>query len=138
MEQISYEKLDGWKYRLADEYEIHIRFFEGEEGRGNEYVWLEYGRLAIRKGYAWDGPSGPTWDTPNWMRASLVHDAMYQLIRESHLPIALRKQVDLLMLKALREDGMSRARSRTAYIGVRMFGRRSAHPRPVRKILRAP
>ena len=35
------------------------------------------GLLIIRPGYAWDGPSGPTFDTPSFMRGSLIHDVLY-------------------------------------------------------------
>jgi len=45
------------------------------------------GQFEFSKGYAWDGPSGSTVDTLNFMRGSLVHDALYQLIRmEKILP----------------------------------------------------
>jgi len=37
------------------------------------------GSLCIREGYSWDGPSGPAIDTVDFMRGSLVHDALYQL-----------------------------------------------------------
>ena len=43
------------------------------------------GHLIIKRSYAWDGPSGPTIDTKNFMRGSLVHDALYQLMRHEHL-----------------------------------------------------
>jgi hypothetical protein len=44
------------------------------------------------KGYAWNGPSGPTLDTRNFMRGSLVHDALYQLMREGRMDNGLRRQ----------------------------------------------
>ncbi len=40
------------------------------------------GTLAIEEGYAWDGSSGLTIDTLNFMRGSLVPDALCQLMRE--------------------------------------------------------
>jgi hypothetical protein len=138
MEQITYQKLWRWKYRLVEDYQVHIGFFETKAERGNDFVWLDHGLLTIRKGYAWDGPSGPTVDTPNWMRGSLVHDALYQLMREGHLPPEMRKKVDLLMHSHLVEDGMSRARARLAYWGVRAFGAKSARERHEPKVRTAP
>jgi len=43
------------------------------------------GGLLIKAGYSWDGPSGSAIDTKNFMQGSLVHDALYQLLRENIL-----------------------------------------------------
>ena len=43
------------------------------------------GLLTIRKGFAWDGASGPTFDTKNSMRASLVHDVFCVCMRDGRL-----------------------------------------------------
>jgi hypothetical protein len=140
MDQIAYQKLGRWKYRLAEDYRVSIGFFETKAERGNEYVWLDHGWLTVSKGYAWDGPSGLTFDTKNWMRASLVHDALYQLIREGHLPRdpPIRKSVDQLMRAHLLEDGMWRIRAAWSYAAVRRFGHASTVLKPGRKVLKAP
>ena len=65
------------------------------------------GGLLIRKGYSWDGASGPAIDTDNFLRASLVHDALYQLIAANYLPMTLRRQADLELVRIAKEDGMS-------------------------------
>ena len=80
------------------------------------------------KGYAWDGPSGPTFDTPAFMRGSLIHDALYQLIREKHLRPEFRVVADKILYDILREDGMSLIRAKIAYRGVRWFGGYAARP----------
>ena len=46
--------------------------------------------MIVEKDYAWDGPSGPTIDTSNSMRASLVHDVLYQAMREEGLAYEFR------------------------------------------------
>ncbi|MDF5607407.1 hypothetical protein P3745_24975, partial [Vibrio parahaemolyticus] len=46
----------------------------------------EQGLLTIKKGYSWDGVSGPATDTRNLILASLVHDELYQLMREELPP----------------------------------------------------
>ena len=64
----------------------------------SDYLSLtEEGRLEVKRTYAWDGPSGPTIDTRNFMRGSLVHDALYQLIRLEVLPPESRKRADQLL-----------------------------------------
>jgi len=54
------------------------------------------GTLAISAGYSWDGPSGPTIDTKTFMRGSLIHDAIYQLIREGALTLMDRKRAAII------------------------------------------
>jgi hypothetical protein len=80
------------------------------------------GTLHIREGYSWDGPSGPARDTANFMRASLVHDALYQLIEESLLPKDFRKLADKTMREICKEDGMGGVRRWYTFAAVRAFG----------------
>jgi len=95
------------------------------------------GLLRIRCGYCWDGPSGPTIDTKNFMRGSLLHDALYQLIREGYLAEdEWRKYSDDLLREICLEDGMSRLRAWYVYKSVRWFGGASAHT--PRKLIEAP
>ena len=92
------------------------------------------GLLTVRKGYAWDGPSGPTIDTPNFMRGSLVHDVLYQLMREELIPQEHREYADKLLREICLEDGMSQIRAWVVYQGVRLGGASGAAP----DLLRAP
>ena len=92
------------------------------------FLMLTREKLWIFKGYRWDGPSGPAIDTENAMRASLVHDALYQLIRLGHIPPETRKTADQLFLKILKEDGVSFPRRWRFYLAVRCFGGRHIKP----------
>jgi hypothetical protein len=62
--------------------------------------------LIIKAGYAWDGPSGPTWATASFMRGSLFHDGLYQLIREGLIAPEYRRDADDLLKEVCLEDGM--------------------------------
>ena len=86
------------------------------------------GKLTIRKGYSWDGPSGPTIDTSNFMPGSLIHDALYQLLREEVLDQTLRKKADEILRDVCIECGMSKARAWLVYQGVRVGGAAAAKP----------
>jgi len=86
------------------------------------------GTLIIDQGYAWDGPSGPTIDTRTFMRGSLIHDALYQLIREGVLSMPDRKRVDQILREICREDGMAKFRAWYVYQGVRKFGAKHCRP----------
>ena len=75
MKYISYKS--GYKYQLYEDYAVMIGMIPPDDVV-TDYIELNSdGLLTIRKGYAWDGPSGPTIDTLNFMRGSLVHDALY-------------------------------------------------------------
>ncbi len=141
MECISFKK--GYKYQLVEEYCTVIPI-EPEQDIKSDYIVLtkmgnEEGNLKIRKGYAWDGPSGPTIDTRNFMRGSLVHDALYQLMREEYLDKkSYRKSVDRLLQKMCKKDGMSSIRAWWVYQGVRFGGDPAADPANKKPVLKAP
>lgn len=87
------------------------------------------GILTVKAGYAWDGPSGPTIDTDTFMRASVVHDALYQLMRLDYLDHRnSRKKADNLLKTMCIADGMWRIRAWYIYLAIRLFGARSAVP----------
>jgi hypothetical protein len=99
------------------------------------------GLLTIKPFYCWDGPSGPTIDTDNSIRASLIHDVLYQLIRSGKLPRVHKDYADRMLRDIAREDGMSDFRSWYWYKGVNMFAGSSCKPgseKKERKIYTAP
>ncbi len=127
MKCILYKK--GYKYQLSTSYTAIIDI-KPKQSIKTEYITLtKAGKLTIKKGYAWDGPSGPTVDTLNFMRGSLVHDALYQLMREKHLDNGThRDDADRLLQQMCKEDGMSAARAWWVYCGVRLGGGPAADP----------
>ena len=86
------------------------------------------GILYACEGYAWDGPSGPTWDTPDFMRGSLFHDVLYQMIREGFIPPDFKTEADALLRQLCIEDGMSEFRAHYVFEGVARFGASSCEP----------
>lgn len=121
MNQACYRELRGYKYEL-------IHPYSQETGITGYYISTDFlqletgGKLDIKQEYAWDGPSGPTIDTLNFMRGSLVHDALYQLIRLKMIPYECKTQADMLLRDICREDGMSKFRSWYVYLAVKYFG----------------
>lgn len=78
--------------------------------------------LRIAKGYAWDGASG-AFDTKSTMEAALIHDALYQLIREKKLDKEVyRKFADQILYHHCRLNGMGWIRAQYIYLAVRLFG----------------
>lgn len=117
-------RLRGWKYQLKAHVCVRTEIHPAA-GRGaalDEWIRLSSGGwLLISGGYAWDGPSGPAIDTANFMRASVVHDALYQLIREGHLDRSWRKGADMELRRFCLQDGMHPVRAWWVYWGVRLF-----------------
>lgn len=128
----------GYKYQLYKN-EVFQTYIKPKMMIKTEYITLTpQGLLIIEKGYAWDGPSGPTFDTKSFMRGSLAHDAFYQMLREGHLPQAWRRDADRELVNICKEDGMWKVRAWWVYKGVRMFAASAASKDNVKKVLTAP
>lgn len=121
MVKINYRDLKNYKYQLTEPYSIQTNLRPAKKVN-YKFISLDTkGLLTIKKSYAWDGPSGPTIDTKDFMRGSLVHDALYQLMRKKLISSSRRKYADKLLVQLCREDGMNKLRSTIVYIGVRLF-----------------
>ncbi len=129
----------GYKYQLKRDYTLDIPI-KPEADITSAFITLSRdGNLFIKSGYAWDGPSGPTLDTQNFMRGSLVHDALYQLMRENELDDAIyRDKADRLLQEHCKEDGMTSIRAWCVYQGVHFCGRPAADPDKARPLKHAP
>jgi hypothetical protein len=121
----------GYKYQLSRPYQIQTDI----TGRSLSLDFVRIfttGELKIAPGYAWDGPSGPTFDTDSFMRGSLVHDALYQIAREladADRP-SFRAAADELLYDLCRADGMWKPRALWVFWAVRRFGRAANKGRP--------
>lgn len=125
---ITYTKKKNWKYRLQKRHSQSVPIHPSKT-IVTEYIMLtNEGVLTVEAGYCWDGPSGPAIDTANFMRGSLIHDALYQLIRERHLPADDRISADRALREACIEDGMSSIRAWWVYHGVRVGGGSAIKP----------
>ena len=94
-------------------------------------------QLFIKVGYRWDGASGPTIDTHNTMRASCIHDVLYQMIRSNQLSLNKKDIADKELQKVMIEDWKPKTafgevwnliRSGYFYWAVRLFGKSSCIP----------
>lgn len=125
---LCYRKLRGYKYQSMEDYTIKIDVKPPREVETRFIDLTKEGELTVKKHYAWDGPSGPTFDTANFMRGSLVHDALYQLMRDKYIDQKHRKYADMLLREHCREDGMGSVRAWYVYWAVRLFAAGAAKP----------
>jgi hypothetical protein len=130
---------DGYKFQLEEPYQHATGMTPAPGAPGNRFVGMSPdGLLTIAAGYAWDGASGPAIDTPSFMRGSLVHDALYQLIRIGALTKdAHRQRADEVLRETVLQDGMLPIRAWWVYHAVRTFGGHYLRNRPT-QILTAP
>ena len=125
----------GYKYQLAEDYVIKAEI-RPLHSFANDYLSITInGLLSIFKGYAWDGPSGPTWDTKTFIRGSLVHDAIYQLIRHNHVAKEYKDYSDRLLQQICIEDGMNKIRAWYVYQAVKYFAGYAISPKSIKPII---
>lgn len=113
----------GYRYKLDEVYVHELSFNAFDAKQIGAWVSLVDSRLVISNGYAWDGASsGLPWTPKKWIRPSLVHDALYQLIREGQLPMERREDADMVFYQLMRENQVNVIVAFTAYLAVRVFG----------------
>lgn len=135
-DKIKYRK--GYEYQLAEDYTVQTGICPPNPLATGWLVLQPDGYLTIFEGYAWDGASGPTLDTPSSMRGSLVHDALYQLMRTGKLDISWREKADDLLHDICVEDGMPHFRAEIWEEMVSLFAAGCARPGSEQDVLEAP
>ena len=121
----------GYKYHLRAGYTAVFPELADPSRAPIVTEWLRLdpdGRFTFTPGYAWDGASGPTYDSKSSMRPSLVHDGGYQLIRMGLLSPACREALDDLFKRLCLEDGMWGPRASLWHFAVRKFASPAADP----------
>ena len=106
---MKYRSLKPYKYELLESMEYKTDIRDAPTLDEKYITLLPTGWLTISAYYAWDGPSGPTFDTPTNIRASLFHDALCQLTGEGLLDKKYRKYADELLRTHMLEDQLKDA-----------------------------
>ncbi|MCK9172007.1 MAG: hypothetical protein RBR03_09085 [Desulfuromonas thiophila] len=137
MGQGSIHYRDGYRYQLAERYQLQTEL-RPLDRLLTPFVELDCtGLLTIHAGYAWDGATLCP-DFPWILRGSLVHDALYQLIRLRLLPVAAKDTADALLHQHCLEDGASRFAAWLVWQAVQRFGHFGTDPLRRRPVLIAP
>jgi len=134
--RIAYKK--GYKYQLQHDYFEHIPI-QPEQDIKTDFLLLDVnGNLVVKKGYAWDGVSGGAPDLNGFMRGSLKHDAIYQLIRMGLLDMKWRVVADAMFARDSKQDGIWGFVATTANKLLRAFGKRHASNTLLKRTYYAP
>jgi len=133
------EYRNGYKYQLASDYSIKTTI-KPKQDVDTQFIKMDTdGSLTVKSGYAWDGPSGPVVDTEDNMRASLIHDALYQLMRHRKLTAKEHKEkADKLFKKICIQDGVPKETAHVYYLGLKIGGKPSTDPKNKKRIFEAP
>jgi len=101
-----------YRYQLNGDYRLFCYEELGKEKQIiTKYITAYHGFINIRHGYCWDGATG-AYNNQSIIRASLIHDAIYQLIREGVIKYhPHKKKGDKLFYDLCIEDGMSKFRA---------------------------
>ena len=126
VEGIDYRRVAHPKYKYQL---LRMKRYNGTCLQGitldHEYVNIKDTIIEIRKGYMWDGVSGFI-DLDSMLGGSLVHDAMYQMLRADLLEPHHRSTADQLFKTIIKRDGTSKLLSWIAHTAVRALGGRHA------------
>ncbi|CAK0771389.1 hypothetical protein CCP3SC5AM1_720013 [Gammaproteobacteria bacterium] len=120
MKNISYIKRGP--YQLMVSFSIYINILIDKDINYRGASLSSTGTLTIYEGFLWDGPTGYPFHDNDFMRPSLIHDALYLFIRDGYLSINNRKEADLLFYKLCLEDGMNKWKAMFIYFLIRIVG----------------
>ena len=128
----------GYKYQVRQDYHIKLEIVPIAP-IVTQFVEMDLlGNTVIKSGYAWDGASGPTWDSLSSIIGSLVHDVLYQLIRLGFIEMKYKEYADQTLHDLCTEDGMTSWRADYWRWAVLEFGTSSCRPSAEPEILIAP
>jgi hypothetical protein len=136
MSSIKYIK--GMKYCLSEDTEVYTPI-RCNYVRDKWFVLEPNGKLIVYAGFCWDGPSGPTFDTKDSMRASLVHDVFCIMMRDGRLSYTQwQNEVNSFFEQQCIMDGMSKFRARLWYFAVELGDAGNPTQGPDREVHEAP
>ena len=128
----------GYKYQLREDEYIQTDIYPRKNIITDLVVLFTNGILWIKRYFAWDGCSGPTWDDKTNARGCLAHDALCYLMRMGLLPQYFLTQVDAVVKRLMLEDKAIPCRAKYYGKGLKFIGGGYAKPKNARKILTAP
>ena len=114
-----------YKFKVEENFSIELPFKIPDVV--HPYASSKDGILSVKKGYAWDGASGPIINTRDTLVASLVHDVLYQAMRLNLIKSSKENRMiaDKNFFEILKMNGVNSIRRKVWYFAVRLFGKKS-------------
>ncbi len=127
----------GYKFQLHEMKIVSTGIFPNSPIETRFIKMNTNGTITIMEGYAWDGATG-AWNTKNLITPSLVHDALYQLIRTRNLGTNKRRMADNLLKTMCLNNGMTRFRAWYIHRAVTELAAKAANPVSIKIVKIAP
>ena len=114
-----------YKFKVEENFSIELPFkipdFEHPYASSKDSI------LSIKRGYAWNGASGPVINTRDTLVASLVHNVLYQAMRLNLIKSSKENRMiaDKNFFEILKMNGVNSIRRKVWYFAVRLFGKKS-------------
>lgn len=131
MSKIKYKH--GFKFYLAEDFSLRIDDLPDANVLGMYKIQMSHQTLTICKGYMWD----KGFKDKCFIRAQLVQEAMYQLIRLGYLPYEWRKKSNEIYYSLMVEDGVPKPFAWMLKKWADLFGNVASNGK-ARKVLFAP
>lgn len=126
-DQLHFQNVSAYKYRTLKSFIYAQKHILPEKDIIHPLFSItSEGIITIEMGYAWDGPTGPVFSERTVIKSTLVHDALYQMMRLRMLPLSARKGADRVFRDICVEDGMSKTLANFYYQCLRVFGEKYA------------
>jgi hypothetical protein len=113
---VKYTPITRYKYRVVEDCSVPTKILPPVPIDQEDFSISGLGLVTAKRGYLWDGPSGPTIDRKENMRASLIHDVLAEAMRQGLLPqdcwIPANEELGRLCI----EDGMSPWWAKNIYV----------------------
>lgn len=123
----------GYKYQLAEDDTHQTDFRPPQEVSCERLRMDKNGMLYVSEGYGWDGASGII-DRKTNLRASMVHDALYELMRKKLLDHKDWRLADKEFARCLKQDGAWKITIKVDMAGLKLMRGKYAHPKHRRKV----
>lgn len=95
-------------FRLLNDVDVATSISLAHEFKTPYLAMSEAGHLKIKAGYRWSLPWYVYSHSPEWVKAVLVHDALYELIRLGVVTVQHKKQIDQLFVYLCKAAGVKR------------------------------
>lgn len=121
---LKYSNTKGYKYTVREDISVKVSDLD-EINISTPHFSIQNNVITAKSSYSWNGASGPTWDTPNTMLPSLIHDILYQCIGTKQIDKKKRFYADLIFYKLMRERTKTffgQFRAFYFFCAVRLFG----------------